>query len=273
MRLLEKLHWELQPYAARPSKFQKAVGYLAQHIDSSCTEGDIYRVEYLVTMQMPQFNSTPPEHAERMGHLYAQERALLSYIISNGSLYCQDPQMGYGSDALPKLNETNFNNSILRYLKEPMDYLNKQFIELFVKWVKPDNIIDNRWFNDYHSYTFLHNVLSKFFGTRCHGMSHAGQSPSRVHNKVFTAKPMRQPDEIHERFQAFLTIKQAIVSQIHRAKFNIIECQYGFQWKHNIKEWLLEIEVVYTPRFWNARPVLQSNLKRKFDKNLSLIHI
>ena len=269
MRLVEKIKHEIQPYASRPSKFERAVGYLGQQIDYSAAKGDIYRIEYTIPMKNPEFNSTLFQHADRIGHLYAQERALLSFIAANGSFYCQDHRgPGYGPSLPPILNEQNLEKYCIRYLKqEPMDYLNPNFISHFVSWVKSDNEIDNRWFSDYPSYTFLHNMLCKFFGSRCHGMSFAGQSPSRLHNRSFTAKVLRKPDEIHERFQNFLTMKQAILSQINRSRFNIIECHYGFKWRHPIKEWFLDVEIVYCMRFPEARTVLRDSLEPKFGKN------
>ena len=273
MKLIDKMRHELQPYASRPSKFTKAVGYVGQN-QSPCPDGELYTVEYILTMKTPEFNSSVPEHSDRIGHLYAQERALLSYILAAGSFHCQDHRpTNYSGHTEPTLNDRNFDMCVTRYLNgEPMDYLNKSFIDHFVKWVKADNNIDNRWYIDYPSYTYLHNVLSRFFGTRCHGMSQAGHSPSRVHQRVFTAKPLRKPDEIHERFQNFLRIKHAIISEIHRSKFNIIECQYGFKWRHAVREWLMDIDIVYSVRFRNAKSLIRENLQLKFgNKRGSLV--
>ena len=273
MRLVDKIKHEIQPYASRPSKFERAVGYLGQQIDYSAAKGDIYRVEYTIPMKNPEFNSTPFLHADRIGQLYAQERALLSFIAANGSFYCQDHRgPGYGPSLPPVLNEQNLEKYCIRYLKqEPMDYLNPNFISHFISWVKSDNDIDNRWFTDYPSYTFLHNMLCKFFGSRCHGMSHAGQSPSRLHNRTFTAKVLRKPEEIFERFQNFLLMKQAVLSQINRSRFNIIECQYGYKWRHPIKEWLLDVEIVYCVRFSDARNVLRASLESKFGESRGIL--
>ena len=273
MRLVDKIKHEIQPYASRPSKFEKAVGYLGQQIDYSEKKGDIYRIEYTIPMKNPEFNSALFQHADKIGQLYAQERALLSFIAANGSFYCQDHRgPGYGPSLPPILNEQNFEKYCLRYLKqEPMDYLNPNFVNHFLSWVQSDNDIDNRWFTDYPSYTFLHNMLSKFFGSRCHGMSYAGQSPSRLHNRTFVAKVLRKPEEIHERFQNFLVMKQAVISQINRSRFNLIECHYGYRWRHPIKEWLLDVEVTYCLRFPNARNVLRESLERKFGKSRGIL--
>ena len=266
MKLLDKIHHELQPYASRPSKFVKAVGYVGQHTDGTAAQGDLYRVEYTLTMKKPEFCSKLFPDAHKIGHLYGQERALLSFLIANGSFLCQDHrqnQQGPFNKAV--LNDENRDSVIKRYLNgEPMDYLNPNFIKLFVKWIQADNVIDNRWFSDYPSITYLHNFLSQFFGSRCHGMSQAGLSPSRLNNRDFTAKPLRKPEEIHERYQAFLVMKNAVLKQMARSRFNIIECQYGFKWRHTIKEWFLDIEVIYAARFDNARNVLRTNLESRF---------
>ena len=266
MKLLDKIHHELQPYASRPSKFIKAVGYVGQHTDGTAAQGDLYRVEYTLTMKKPEFCSKLFPDAHKIDHLYGQERALLSFLIANGSFLCQDHrQSQQGSFNKAVLNDENRDSVIKRYLNgEPMDYLNPNFIKLFVKWIQADNVIDNRWFSDYPSITYLHNFLSQFFGSRCHGMSQAGLSPSRLNNRDFTAKPLRKPEEIHERYQAFLVMKNAVLKQLARARFNIIECQYGFKWRHTIKEWFLDIEVIYAARFNNARNVLRAGLETRF---------
>ena len=269
MKLIEKLLSGIQPYTLHPKDYQLPVGFQKSKLKIH-KQGDYFENIYSLLMVSPQYKKELV-NSEKYGHYFSLQRALLCLITSQGSFFRDDERVGPLDPNFkvfrPILNSSNYQVEVLDGLENVTDFLtSSEFVKKFNAWVS-----SKKWEKDFPSFKFLHDTLVKIFN-RTYGLATMATSPHKKVLDTFTARCMRDPENIHVIFENFLTIKMAIENKIFEAKFDICEIQYGFEWNQIGPKWFLEIKILFALRNFNTRKVLLNILTNQFKNKRGLLH-
>ena len=269
MKLIDKIFQGIQPYTLHPNDYQMVVGFQNSNLKIHA-QGDYFENNFTLLMVSPQWKKELP-NCDKIGHYMALQRALLCLIASQGSFFRDDNREGPIDPVFkvfrPLLNISNYQNMVIDKSNQSADFLSDQdFIENFINWINHTS-----WEKDFPSYKFLHDTLVKIFN-RNYGMATKATSPHKKVLETFTARLMRDEEQIHSLFENFLKIKSSIEDKIFINHFDICEIQYGFKWKQVGPKWFLDIKILFSLRQHDTRNMFSDLLSKEFKTKKGFLH-
>ena len=223
---------------------------------------DNFMTKYELLMSTPVFSNDLPENHNIIARIYTMERLMLSHIGAHGSMYKSDKKRDSGQGSYTGiLNADNFKLEVTDKvpLENQKDY-KTDWTDFMIDYINNYN-----WADDYESYRFLHNVLSKHSG-RCHGVGAKGISPYKGHQNNFSCRYLKGvlSGTLETYNYNLKRLKTTIENKIALQKFNVIELQGGFVWLKQGNRWFLQIEVWMTSRYGHEITDMKNALDSKF---------
>ena len=227
---------------------------------------DVFKTNFELLMSTPVYSNDEPDNHEIIAEIYTLERLIMSHIGAHGSMYKFDKKRDSGHGTYGgRLNSENFKSEVTDKvpLENQKDYCT-DWADHVIDWVTKYN-----WANDYQSYKFIHNMLSKHSG-RFHGIGAKAVSPYKGHQAHFFARSLKGvlSGTLGTYFYNLKRIKTAIENKIAQQKFNVIELQGGYLWVKQDTRWFLQLEIWMTSRYGNEIADIRNGLELKFANTL-----
>ena len=269
MKLIDRIFQGIQPYTLHPNDYQMVVGFQNSNLKIH-NQGDYFENNFTLLMVSPQWKKELP-NCDKIGHYMALQRALLCLITSQGSFFRDDDRVGPIDPVFkvfrPCLNISNYQTMVTDKSSHSADFLSDpNFVENFISWINHVS-----WEKDFPSYKYLHDILVKIFN-RNYGLATKATSPHKKVLETFTARFMRDEENIHALFENFLKIKSSIEDKIFSNNFDICEIQYGFHWKQVGPKWFLDVKILFSLRQHDTKNMFLDILSKEFKTKRGLLH-